>query len=158
MTGSGIARAAAPLFVVFALLLHGPPADGRMRTDRLWLMTASGDHPIEFEIADTPEEKEMGLMFRAALPQGRGMLFPYGEPRTITMWMKNTFISLDMVFIRADGVVHRVEERTEPQSERLISSDGPVTAVLEIAAGEAARLGLKPGDKVRYRKGELGKP
>ena len=66
------------------------------------------------------------------------------------MWMRNTYISLDMVFIRADGVIHRIEARTEPMSERIISSEGPVAAVLELAGGAAERLGLKPGDRVRH--------
>jgi hypothetical protein len=66
------------------------------------------------------------------------------------MWMRNTYIPLDMVFIRADGTVHRIEPRTEPLSERIIASRGPVSAVLEIAGGAAERLGLKPGDKVRH--------
>lgn len=121
-----------------------------MRADRLWLVTESGEHQIDIEVAETIEEKSLGLMFRSELAKGRGMLFPYPAPDEITMWMKNTFIPLDMVFIRADGTVHRVEERAEPQSERIISSNGPVMAVLEIAAGEARRLGVKAGDTVRH--------
>ena len=78
------------------------------------------------------------------------MLFPHKEPRELTMWMRNTYIPLDMVFIRADGTVHRIEAKTEPLSDRIISSKGPVSAVLEIAGGNADRLGLKPGDKVRH--------
>jgi uncharacterized protein len=78
------------------------------------------------------------------------MLFPFDAPHEIKMWMRNTYVSLDMVFIRADGVVHRIESRTEPLSERIISSNGPVTAVLELAAGAAGRLDLKAGDHVRH--------
>ncbi len=89
-------------------------------------------------------------MFRKSLPENRGMLFPYGKPKEITMWMRNTYIPLDMVFIRADGVVHRIEARTEPLSERYIGSEGPVLAVLELAGGVAEKLGLKPGDRVRH--------
>ena len=66
------------------------------------------------------------------------------------MWMRNTYISLDMLFIRADGVIHRIEANTEPFSERVIASRGPVAAVLELKGGSAARLGLKPGDRVRH--------
>jgi uncharacterized membrane protein (UPF0127 family) len=122
-----------------------------MRIERLWLVTGPGQEtPIEVEIAEAPKEKEVGLMFRTELPDGRGMLFPYGEPREVTMWMRNTYIPLDMVFIRADGVVHRIEARAEPLSERIISSEGPVAAVLEMAGGAAERLGLKAGDRVRH--------
>jgi uncharacterized membrane protein (UPF0127 family) len=80
-----------------------------------------------------------------------GMLFFYDTPQEITMWMRNTYIPLDMVFIRADGVVHRIEARTEPLSENIVASRGDVTACLELAGGAAERLGLKPGDKVEHR-------
>ena len=76
------------------------------------------------------------------------MLFPYPVPQEVTMWMRNTYVPLDMIFIRADGVIHRIAERTEPFSERTIASQGPVTAVLELAGGAARRLGLKAGDRV----------
>ena len=118
--------------------------------ERLELVTASGIHVLDVEIAATPEKQALGLMFRTHLPDSKGMLFPHDRPRDLSMWMRNTYIPLDMVFIRADGTVHRIEARTEPFSERIISSDGPVTAVLEIAGGAAERLGLKPGDKVRH--------
>ncbi len=133
------------LVVPFGALLHA-----KMREERLWLITKSAEHPIDVEIAQTKEEKALGLMFRKSLPENRGMLFPYGKPKEITMWMRNTYIPLDMVFIRADGVVHRIEARTEPLSERYIGSEGPVLAVLELAGGVAEKLGLKPGDRVRH--------
>jgi len=117
---------------------------------RLELVTATGVHPLEVEIATTPERQALGLMYRTSLPDSKGMLFPHKEPRELTMWMRNTYIPLDMVFILRDGTVHRIEARTEPLSEHIISSDGPVLAVLEIAGGAAERLGLKPGDKVRH--------
>ena len=119
-----------------------------MRNEKLMLITAAGDRPIAIEVAETPEEKALGLMFRTSLADNAGMLFPYLPAQEIGMWMRNTYISLDMVFIRADGVVHRIEAMTEPLSERVISSNGDVTAVLELVAGAAARLGLKPGDRV----------
>jgi uncharacterized protein len=89
-------------------------------------------------------------MYRTSLARNTGMLFPYPEARELSMWMKNTYIPLDMIFIRADGTIHRIEAMTEPLSERVIASRGAVTAVLEIAGGAAARLGLKAGDKVRH--------
>jgi uncharacterized membrane protein (UPF0127 family) len=116
--------------------------------ERLELITATGVHALDVEIAATPEKQALGLMFRTHLADDKGMLFPHPEPRELSMWMRNTYIPLDMVFIRADGTVHRIEARTEPFSERIISSEGPVSAVLEIAGGAAQRLGLKPGDKV----------
>jgi|CeladaMinimDraft_18_1061708.scaffolds.fasta_scaffold00013_196 uncharacterized membrane protein (UPF0127 family) len=136
------------VFAVAAMLVVVPPLDAKMRRDTLVLVTATGEHKIEIEVAETPQEKAIGLMFRPNVPPNTGMLFPYETAQEITMWMRNTYVSLDMVFIRADGTVHRIEERTEPFSERTIPSQGPVTAVLELAAGEAARLGLKPGDRV----------
>lgn len=119
-----------------------------MRRETLTLETAAGPKVITIEVADTGEEKARGLMFRTSLPDTSGMLFPYPQPQELSMWMKNTFIPLDMVFIKSDGTVHRIEMRTEPMSERVIGSKGDVTAVLELAGGAAGRLGLKPGDKV----------
>lgn len=116
--------------------------------ERLELITASGVHALDVEIAKTPEKQALGLMFRTHLADDKGMLFPHSEPRELSMWMRNTYIPLDMVFIRADGTVHRIEAKAEPFSERIISSEGPVAAVLEIAGGAAQRMGLRPGDKV----------
>lgn len=148
-------RAALGAALLFALLALGfglaAPLDAKMRADRLWILTAAGrEVPIDIEVAEDQQDKALGLMFRTELPDDKGMLFPYDGAREVTMWMRNTYIPLDMVFIRADGVVHRIERSAEPLSERVISSEGPVTAVLELAGGAADRLGLKPGDRVRY--------
>jgi uncharacterized membrane protein (UPF0127 family) len=123
----------------------------KMRRDTLTLHTATGAHRIDIEVAETDREQQHGLMFRMSLGDNEGMLFPYPSPREITMWMRNTFISLDMIFIRADGTVHRIAADTEPHSERIIPSQGDATAVLEMKAGSARRLGLKPGDRVEYK-------
>lgn len=149
---SGAVLWAAPLFAVAALLvvLTGPVC-ARMRVDKLWLVIGAGQEtPIDVEMAEMPKEKELGLMFRTELADNQGMLFPYGAPQEVTMWMHNTYIPLDMVFIRADGTVHRIEQRAEPLSDRIISSEGQVSAVLEMAGGAAQRLGLKPGDRIRH--------
>lgn len=126
------------------------PSEAKMRKDKLTLVTAGGERVIDIEVAQTIEEKSLGLMYRRSVPEMTGMLFPYEGAQEVTMWMRNTYVPLDMIFIRGDGVVHRIEARTEPLSERTISSGGAVTAVLELGAGEAARLGLKPGDKVLH--------
>ncbi len=131
----------------------GTPAAAESRAsheERLELVTAGGVHVLDVEVATTPEKQALGLMYRTSLPDTKGMLFPHREPRELSMWMHNTYIPLDMVFINADGTIHRIEARAEPLSERIIGSNGPVLAVLEIAGGNAERLGLKPGDKVRH--------
>jgi len=122
-----------------------------MRRETLKLLTAQGVQAIDVEITYTQEEKAQGLMFRTRLDDKSGMLFFYETPQEITMWMRNTYIPLDMVFIRANGTVHRIETRTEPLSEDIIASRGDVTACLELAGGAAERLGLKPGDRVEHR-------
>ena len=106
---------------------------------------------LNVEITETDAERAQGLMFRTHMPPKTGMLFFYPTPREITMWMRNTYVPLDMVFIRKDGTVHRIEARTEPLSETIISSQGDTVACLELAGGEAARLGLAPGDKIQHR-------
>lgn len=141
---------AALFFVMLCAMLAPGTTEAKMRREPLTLVTAGGTHTFEVEVASSPEEKAMGLMFRTSLADNAGMLFPYSPPQEATMWMRNTYISLDMIFIRADGTVHRVEARTEPFSERVIASQGDVAAVLELKAGTAARIGLKPGDQVRH--------
>lgn len=121
-----------------------------MRKDVLKIITSSGEHTFTVEVADTPSDRARGLMFRRSLADDAGMLFPHSPPEEATMWMKNTYISLDMVFIRADGIVHRIEFGTEPFSEAVIASNGPVAAVLELRAGIAPKIGLKPGDRVLH--------
>ena len=131
--------------LVLASLLHPAYA---MRRENVKLLTAHGTHVIDVEIADTPQEKAQGLMFRTRLEDNRGMLFAYDTPQEITMWMRNTYIPLDMVFIRADGRILRIAENTEPLSTRLIPSGGPVRAVLEVMGGTTRKLGIAPGDRV----------
>ncbi len=128
-----------------------PTVSAKMKTDRLVVEAAKGatpPHSIAIEIAETEEEKALGLMFRTQLGDDQGMLFAYGENHEMTMWMRNTYISLDMVFINADGIIHRIEQRAEPLSDRVITSEGAVAAVLELAGGATQRLGIKPGDRV----------
>jgi uncharacterized protein len=156
LTSHNFDRAArrAALFAFTSLILALPvaaPVGAKVAEERLRLLTAGGEREISIEVATTPEDMAMGLMFRTNLKDDAGMLFPSAAPREASMWMRNTYIPLDMVFIRADGVVHRIEAMTEPLSETIISSQGEVLAVLELAGGAAGRLGLKPGDRVLHR-------
>jgi hypothetical protein len=114
------------------------------------LKTETGDHNFDIEVMTTFQERARGLMFRRSLPQKSGMLFLYDRPEPAAMWMKNTFIPLDIVFIAPGGTVHRIEKNTEPFSTDTISSDGSIIAVLELNAGAADRIGLKLGDRVIY--------
>ena len=154
----GYNRAAprAVLFCLFvaalAMMISATSAqtEMKMRRDTLTLHTESGAHRIDIEVAESDREKAFGLMFRRSMGDNEGMLFPYPTQQEITMWMRNTFISLDMIFIRGDGIVHRIATDTEPHSERVIASEGNVTGVLEMKAGSARRLGLKPGDRAEH--------
>jgi len=103
------------------------------------------------EIADTEELRTRGLMFRHFLPEDKAMLFDYEQPRPVAMWMKNTNISLDMLFIREDGTIAAIAQDTVPQSLDTISVQEPVRGVLELAAGTVKRLGLRVNDKVYHR-------
>ena len=114
------------------------------------LKTSSGDHNFSVEVATTNQERSLGLMFRRALPENSGMLFLYDQAQPASMWMKNTIIPLDMIFIAAGGKVHRIVSFIEPFSTEAISSEGEVVGVLELNAGQADRIGLKLGDKVLY--------
>jgi uncharacterized membrane protein (UPF0127 family) len=109
-------------------------------------------HVFDVWVADTPSRQQQGLMFVRSLPELRGMLFVHQSPKHISMWMKNTYIPLDMVFIDDKGTIQQVVERTTPHSLDNIRSRLPAIAVLEIAGGEARRLGLKPGQRVSYPK------
>ena len=114
----------------------------------LEIVTKSGVRTFSVEMAVTEKEQQTGLMYRKHMPEGQGMLFDFSPEQQVTMWMKNTFIPLDMIFIRTDGSILRIAENTEPQSEALIYSMGPVKAVLELNGGTAKALGIAPGDKV----------
>jgi uncharacterized protein len=109
-------------------------------------------YPFQVWIADTPERAEQGLMFVSDLPETMGMVFPVEPPRVENMWMKNTYIELDMLFIGKDGRVSKIIERAAPMSLQTLSSDVPVAAVLELKGGEAAKLGLHTGDTVAWKK------
>ncbi len=124
----------------------------RLPSEPLVIETGRGPpHRFTVEMALSAEQQMIGLMFRPEVKPDEGMLFDWHAPRESAMWMRNTLIPLDMVFIRADGRIHRIAERTVPQSLNTIESRGPVRATLELAGGTAARLDLRPGDLVRQR-------
>jgi len=116
----------------------------------LEIATKTGVHIFSVEMATTSDEKEKGLMYRKELADGKGMLFDFSPEQQISMWMKNTYIPLDMIFIRADGRVLRIAENTEPESTRIISSGGLARGVLEVPAGTAQKYGIAPGDRVSH--------
>ncbi|SFL57416.1 hypothetical protein SAMN03159423_2576 [Bradyrhizobium sp. NFR13] len=130
-----------------ALGAHQAPASAA-EFQPLEIVTKSGVRTFSVEIAKTDEERATGLMYRKELADGRGMLFDFNPEQQISMWMKNTFLSLDMIFISGDGRVLRIAENTEPQSLKIISSGGPARAVLEVVAGTAKKYGIAPGDQV----------
>ena len=120
-----------------------------MDTDTLVIQAGGGQrHRFEVEVARTPEEHERGLMFRDAMAPDHGMLFDFADPQPVAFWMKNTKLPLDMLFIGADGRVTGIKTDATPYSEDPIPSPGPVRAVLEVNAGTARRLGIRPGDRV----------
>jgi uncharacterized membrane protein (UPF0127 family) len=103
------------------------------------------------EVAASEAEQEQGLMYRQSLAPDAGMIFPFPTERVATFWMKNTYIPLDMVFIRKNGTIARIGANAVPMTLDVVSSNEPVTAVLEIAGGRAAELGLQPGDVVHWK-------
>ena len=115
----------------------------------LTIRSASGLHRFTVEVAATPEQQERGLMFVKSLAANRGMVFPYDPPEDVSFWMKNTLITLDMLFIRADGTIARIVT-AKALDLTAIPAGEPVAAVLEIRGGRAAELGIKTGDRVDW--------
>lgn len=142
------ALVAATLFGILRFAPIVPAAAAEIGT--LEIVSKTGVHVFAVELAVTDEERARGLMFRRELPEGKGMLFDFKRDQDVSMWMENTYVSLDMIFIRADGRIARIAENTEPMSRKIISSGGPVRAVLEVVAGTARKLGMAPGDKVAH--------
>lgn len=140
-------------FVVFGLLLAAAPlrpANTQARLQTLEIASKTGVHAFSVEIAENDAERSKGLMYRKELPEGRGMLFDFQREQDVSMWMQNTYIPLDMVFIRNDGSILNIAENTVPLSTRIVSSSGPVRAVLEVIGGTTRKLGIAPGDRVAH--------
>jgi uncharacterized protein len=118
-------------------------------TGSLTIRTAAGkSYPFTIEIAVTDPQREQGLMFRKEMADDHGMIFDFGQPRRVQMWMENTILPLDMLFIQGDGTISHIRENAVPYSRDIIDSRGDVKYVLEINGGRAKALGLKVGDKV----------
>lgn len=107
-------------------------------------------HVFQIEIASSPSAVQQGLMYRRHMDEDKGMLFVFSRPEERNFWMKNTFIPLDLFFIKADGTIHKIHKGAIPQDTTLISSDGPVQYVLELNAGMAEKYGIKAGDRFEY--------
>jgi uncharacterized protein len=134
--------------VLAAVLLAPLPAAAA--DERLVVHTATGAHTFNVEVVDTPESRARGLMFRGELAPDAGMLFDFEEERPVSFWMRNTFIPLDIVFIRADGTVANIHVNARPHDTTGIPSAGAVTYVLEIAGGRSEEIGLMVGDRVEH--------
>jgi uncharacterized membrane protein (UPF0127 family) len=141
-------RAAVAAVLILALFAFRPAVAADEQT--LEVVTRSGVHSFTVELAATDEARSKGLMYRRELPEGRGMLFDFKQDQNAAMWMKNTYIPLDMIFIRADGRIQRIAENTRPESEKIITAGAPVRAVLEVIGGTARKLGIRAGDRVAH--------
>ncbi len=111
---------------------------------------AGGRYTFQIELARTPAQRQQGLMFRERLAVDAGMLFDYEKPQPVAMWMKNTYVPLDMIFIDGAGIITHISKRAVPLSLQPISSNGPVRAVLEVNGGISDHLGIRIGDEVRH--------
>src|ERR1700741_4512076 len=147
--GGRLVMSLAAASAVLVLLCAVPPARAAS-VQPLEIATKSGVQVFSVEMATTEEEKTTGLMYRKELPDGKGMLFDFSPEQEISMWMKNTYLSLDMIFIRADGRILRIAENTEPLSTRIISSGGLARGVLEVPARPAGKDVITPGARVSH--------
>lgn len=142
----GLAAAA----LVAALLLAADARAAGLPTSTITLVTEAGSHQFTVELADTFRSRAVGLMYRTELAADRGMLFDFKTSRQVAFWMKNTYVSLDMIFIRADGRIAGIAENTVPLSLETVSPGVKVRFVLEVVAGTAKRIGLKKGDRAEH--------
>lgn len=141
------------VLALFLVLLAGPALAQPVTfpKDMLTVETSAGArHRFNIELATSPQQIAQGLMYRRQMAPDAGMLFIFERPDPAVFWMKNTFIPLDMIFIGVDGRILNIAERTIPQSETPVPASGPTRAVLEVNGGTSARLGIKPGDRVRH--------
>jgi hypothetical protein len=141
------------LAILLALAAGSPDTradEVRFERSELAIATARGEHRFRVELALESAQRERGLQHRPFLAEDAGMLFVFDQPGTVNMWMLNTLIPLDMIFIGADGRIVNIAERTRPKSLDVIPSAGPALAVLEVLGGTSSRLGIRPGDRVNH--------
>jgi uncharacterized protein len=136
----------------FSACAHAQPQNPVGPTDALTIVSGEKSHAFKVELADTPQESETGLMHRSSMPKDHGMIFDFRPGRDVTMWMKNTLIPLDMLFIDAKGKIVAIAENARPGSLRMVGPGFPVVSVLELNGGLTNELAIKPGDTVRYDK------
>jgi uncharacterized membrane protein (UPF0127 family) len=162
---TALLRRSAALFTVLTLLVAACQAQEEIDeahlldldsfpTAKLDIRAGKETHHFDIWLAETPRQQQQGLMFVRDLSAARGMLFVAKEPRVFDMWMRNTYIPLDMVFIGADGRISSIAENTTPHSRAIVSSRVPVGAILELKGGEAARRALHAGDKVSWTRSQ----
>jgi len=148
----GMSRLLAALWLaVFVSAVAAPSpgaAAGSLQTSTLTIASGDKRHAFTVELALTSDQQARGLMYRRKLAPDLGMLFAFPEAQEAAFWMKNTYIPLDMLFIAGDGRIVNIAQRTVPLSLAVVASEGPVRAVLELNGGTAARLGIRPGDRV----------
>jgi uncharacterized membrane protein (UPF0127 family) len=141
------------LGILLATALPGRAAEPQLQqfaTAHLTIVSADGPHRFMVELAETPGQMEQGLMFRRSLAPDAGMLFDFKQPTVATMWMRNTLIPLDMLFVDQQGLIVNIAQRAVPESDQTIAAVKPVRVVIELNGGTAERLGIKPGDRVLY--------
>ena len=156
MTANAMARRGLLGLIASALLLMGeaqpsPSHAATLRQEPLEVATSKATTKFMVEIADTEAARNHGLMFRKSLAPDKGMLFDFKTPREAAFWMRNTLISLDIIFITEDGRILTIARNAVPHSEVAIPSGGAIRGVLELAGGRAAQLGIYPGDRVKHR-------
>ncbi len=136
-------------FVFLSLLVTAVPVRSAEQ-QTLEIVSKSGVHPFAVELVANDADRAKGLMYRKSLPEGQGMLFDFQREQDVSFWMQNTYIPLDMIFIKADGRIANIVENTEPMSTKMIPSRGPVRGVLEVIAGTTRKLGIAAGDRVAH--------
>ncbi len=134
--------------IVTAADLRPARAEAPIAAGRLEIRGAKAAHAFTLELMDTDATRAQGLMFRTQMAADHGMLFDFKREQPVFFWMKNTYLPLDMIFVKADGTILSIAENTTPLSEATVPSGGPVRFVFEVLAGTTKRLGIVPGDRV----------
>lgn len=141
-----------PFTLFLAILVFAgstaPAAEVTFPVGHLVIVTARGKQDFDVEVAKTQEQQEYGLMFRSSMPQNHGMVFDFGKPHAIEMWMKNTLIPLDMVFANDKNIITHIVKNAKPESTERISSGGEVKMVIELNGGATDRYAIREGDRV----------